>query len=65
MRLLNSTVFQMCVIILALGGLITYNSAEVTWLQWFDKAMEAVFAYMAKESVRYGSEAYQGKSDVS
>jgi len=63
MRLLNSTVFQMCVIVLIIGGLITYNSTEVTWLQWFDKAMEAVFAYMAKESVRYGSEAYQRRKE--
>ena len=63
MRLLNSTVFQMCVIILVVGAVITHKSIEVTWLQWFDKAMEAVFAYMAKETVRYGSEAYQGRKE--
>lgn len=62
MRLINSTVFQMCVIVLVVGAIIAHNSTEITWLQWFDKSMEAVFAYMSKEIVRYGAEAYKGKS---
>ena len=63
MKLIKSTVFQMCVIVLIIGALAAGFTEDVTWLEWLDKALEAVFVYAAKESIRYGASAYEGKRD--
>jgi hypothetical protein len=63
MKLLESTTFQMCVVVLTIGALAAGFTSDVTWLEWLDKALEAVFVYAAKESVKYGASAYGGKSD--
>jgi len=63
MKLINSTTFQMCIIVLFIGAMAAGFTKDVTWLQWFEKALEAVFIYAAKESVKYGASAYSGKKD--
>jgi len=62
MKLIESTTFQMCVVVLTIGALAAGFTEDVTWLDWFTKALEAVFVYALKEGVRYGAEAYEGKS---
>lgn len=63
MKLIQSTTFQMCVVILAVGALAAGFTSDVTWLQWLDKALDAVFVYAAKESIRYGASAYETKKN--
>jgi len=63
MKLLESTTFQMCVFVLLVGALAAGFTKDVTWLQWLDKALEAVFVYAAKESIKYGASAYEGKGN--
>lgn len=61
MKLLCSTVFQFCAIILIVAGIAAGNTGDLTWKDWLDQAVYFVGIYASKEGVRYGATAYGGK----
>ena len=65
MRLINSTVFQLGVLMLAICGLAIYNDAEgLTMKDWMGYAQTFLYTYAGKESVIYGSKAYKERASV-
>jgi len=62
MRLVESTVFQLGVLMLAICGLAIYNGAEgLTMKDWMDYAQTFLYTYAGKESMKYGATAYKDK----
>lgn len=64
MRLLSSTTFQFCFLILFVSGIAAYNTGDLTWKDWLDASIYLIGIYAGKEGVRYGSDAYRNKNSV-
>lgn len=59
-KLLTSSTFQFCAIVLFITGIAATNG-HMTWLQWMEQAVYFVGLYTGKEGVKYGSEAYKSR----
>lgn len=61
MKLLKSSTFQFCAMVLVITGIAAFNG-KMTWLEWMDQAVYFVGLYTGKEGIKYGSEAYKQRT---
>jgi len=60
-RLLGSTVFQFCAMVLT-GSAIAAANGQLTWAEWLSEAVVMIGIYASKEGVRYGASAYENRN---
>ena len=62
MKLLNSSVFQFCMLILIPLFIVLLNTEKATWKDWMEWAEVAVYfvgIYAGKEGTKYAASAYK------
>lgn len=59
MKLLKSSVFQFCFMVLFIAGIAAYND-KITWELWLTQAVYFVGIFAGKEGVKYSASAYEG-----
>jgi hypothetical protein len=60
LKLLESSTFKFCAMVLVVAGIAAAYSPDLTWKDWLDQAVYFVGIYAGKEGVRYASDAYKG-----
>ncbi len=59
-KLFESSVFVFSALVLIVAAIAVITTDDLNWNDWLTQAVYFVGIYAGKESVRYGSSAYQG-----
>jgi len=58
LKLLESTTFQFCGLVLTVSALAAVNG-DLKWLEWLNEAVILIGIFASKEGVKYGAKAYE------